>query len=38
MAKQVTNEDFVHKLHEVNPYIVPLDEYKKAIEKYDLNA
>lgn len=33
MPKQVTNEDFICRLYKINPYIVPLDEYKNAKEK-----
>ena len=33
MPHKLTNEEFVHKLHDVNPNIKPLDEYKLAREK-----
>ena len=33
MPQKLTNEEFVHKLHDVNPNIKPLDKYKLAREK-----
>ena len=33
MPHKLTNEEFVHKLHDVNPNIKPLEEYKLASEK-----
>ena len=33
MPKAVTNEEFIEKLHNVNSYIKPLEDYVKANKK-----